>query len=140
MPKTDPGEALVTLGFVTTNQPGPKVTDDGRYVILSIDDGASHQRVVHIELSANEFLRIMSGQTIRVTDGVRFTDHPERIGKQLDVHEDPLGRVDDTYAEQELRRAEEAIRAGTCDWDEVAIGRHNYGKSLHYRRWRDATA
>ena len=133
-----PGEAIIALGFTTTNQAGPKVTD-GRYVTLRITDGTSWEILVDVQLSAAEFMRMISGETIRVTDGVMFTEHPGRIGLVKETEELRFARdVADAEVQAEYEAAAQAIDDGVSDWDEVSIGKHSYGKSLHFRRWRHA--
>jgi hypothetical protein len=132
----NPGPVVVSLGFPTTNVEGPKVTN-GRYARLTITDEASRMIVVDVRLSAHELLLMMAGQEIKVTEEVRWTEHPERIGLQRQVHSERLGRISDTEAERVLASAQvEAVGSGR--WDMVTLGRHNDGKSLQYVRWRPA--
>ena len=123
-------EVTVQLSYPVTNMPGGKADETGRYVELAVEDGASGEALVRVSLSANELMRIMSGEITRVSDGALTSSNLDRVGKRLEVETQ-------TFSHGALR---EDIDAAIADaraegWEEVTEVRSNRGPVVRCRRW-----
>lgn len=117
-------------------------TDPGTKVTIRLTDTASGMVFAKIELTPDLLASAMSSLYTHVPVEILSEDLMSRVGKQM-VHDaiDFPEEFKSVYGEpspEMVAYAEQAKEDG--NWDTVSWGRHNYGWSLHGRRWVAAAA
>lgn len=131
-PDTKRGDVQVQLSYPTRTGLGV-ADEDRRIAALTITDRTSGQILVSLELTAAEYLSIMSSTGTTVS-GAALPARPERIGRrrQNTSTDIPRGYPGDTDA-----RIAEVVAEYQAEGWETEVRRQNYGHSVIARRWVD---
>lgn len=116
-----PGDVLIQLTHPRSNT-GSNRAD------LTIRDQMSGQTLIHVSLSAEQFLDLMSS-TGTLVSGAHLPVHAERIGKRSQNVSTTLSHGSELTAEQ-VR--DDYLAEG---WESVRIDRTNFGKRVVAYRW-----
>jgi len=118
------GDVLVSITYPQGGSGGARAT-------LRVEDRMSSETLVQVELSAEQFMRIVaSGSTYVV--GARLPDHPERIGRRMqNTSTDIRSHADGADAEAERVR-DQYLAEG---WEGTHIDRTNFGRRVRAYRW-----
>ena len=132
--------AQVTLGVTTGKGRGPAV------VTLTIEDWVSGETIVEGEFTGDEWWEVLSASNRRAE--VYVTEHPERIGKKVEVTVVPVppsetDGVSDREIQKEFAQRWAALHAAGSDapWagdggpEEWWVRNTNHGWEAVYRRW-----
>jgi hypothetical protein len=131
----DTGDIMIQLSFPTQSDPGG-IDEDRNIGHFTITDRMSGQVLIDVDLSAAEFLSMMSGTGTPVSRA-RLPARPVRIGMRAEVF---WARIPLTYGADKIERAAQ-ITAVVAQYESegwIATARRtNSGDVVVARRWID---
>ena len=120
---------------VSIHVASPSSTDarDDGYVMLDVEDRASGEALVRVEIPAGRWWRLMQGATQHHPAFV--STHLDRVGKRMEVRIIDLGHDAKTPEDAEALYPAAAEGAGVWDWESHSVRRTNRGWEAVVRRW-----
>lgn len=110
--------------------------DDG-YVSLRIEDAASGETLVGVEIPAGRFYRLLQGGS--QTWPAQVSDNLDRLGKKMRVKVIRLGRFEsESEAIEEAHGVRRDLYREGERYDEMHVRRTNSGWEAVYRAWEEA--
>lgn len=107
------------------------------HFIIEVDDDASGTRILEMELSAGDLMRVLSSSHTSDTVEIEVTTVAHRIGKKMEMSSESWSRTG--YRDQNV----EELAQQACDewlangWETATWSRTNFGASATARKWVD---